>query len=160
MILFNNIALYLGSLFIFGSTFHRGDLGMITLSLCVFTVVQSVLFYSIWKDEPFTTKILSNLSLILFSLFILFFWRGFTVTLLWLLTSVIVFIYGVRMKSVAARMSAIVLMGVTLGKLVAFDSLTFTTVQKVISYLVLGILLLVISFFYQKFKEKLFSEDL
>lgn len=160
MILFNNMALYLGSLFLFGSTFHRSDLAMITLALCIFTVVQSILFYSIWKDEPFTQRILSNLSLILFALFILFFWRGVMVTLLWLLTSVIVFIFGVRMKSVAARMSAIVLMGATLCKLVAFDSLTFTTVQKVISYLVLGVLLLVISFFYQKFKEKLFSEDL
>ena len=150
MVLLNNLGLYLGSLFIFGSTFHRDDLATIALALCVFTSVQSILFYSIWKDEPFTTKVLSNLSLILFALFVLFFWRGVTVTLLWLLTSVIVFIFGVRMKSVSARMSAIILMGATLCKLVLFDSLTFTTIQKVISYLVLGVLLLIISFFYQR----------
>ena len=55
-------------------------------------------------------------------------------------------------------MAGIILIGVTLGKLVALDSLTFTTVQKVIAYLVLGILLLVVSFMYQKFKQQLFSD--
>ena len=55
-------------------------------------------------------------------------------------------------------MMAIVLIGVTLAKLVVFDSLIFTTVQKVIAYLILGVLLLIVSFFYQKFKQKLFEE--
>jgi uncharacterized membrane protein len=49
-------------------------------------------------------------------------------------------------------------MGVTLLKLVVLDSLTFSTIQKVIAYLVLGVLLLLVSYFYQKFKNQLFEE--
>jgi uncharacterized membrane protein len=50
-------------------------------------------------------------------------------------------------------------MGTTLVKLITIDSITFNTVQKVISYIVLGILLLVVSYFYQRFRKQLFSED-
>jgi hypothetical protein len=49
-------------------------------------------------------------------------------------------------------------MGATLLKLVVLDSLTFSTIQKVIAYLVLGVLLLLISFFYQKYKQQLFED--
>jgi uncharacterized membrane protein len=117
------------------------------------------LFYNYWKEELFSIRILSSLALTLFVMFIAFNWDGFTVTFLWLLTAVIVFAWGFRMRSVRARMAAIILIGVTLGKLLALDSLTFTTIQKVIAYLVLGVLLLIVSFFYQKFKQQLFSDE-
>jgi uncharacterized membrane protein len=120
--------------------------------------LQAVLFYSSWKEEIFSTRILSSLALTLFVMFIAFNWDGFTVTFLWLLLAVIVFTWGFRMRSVRARMAGIILIGVTLAKLLAVDSLTFTTVQKVIAYLVLGVLLLIVSFFYQKFKQQLFSD--
>jgi uncharacterized membrane protein len=55
-------------------------------------------------------------------------------------------------------MTGITLMGLTLLKLVVLDSLTFSTIQKVIAYLVLGVLLLLVSFFYQKYKQQLFGE--
>jgi uncharacterized membrane protein len=56
-------------------------------------------------------------------------------------------------------MTAILLIGLTLLKLLILDSISFSPVQKIISYLVLGVLLLVVSFFYQKFKKQLFGED-
>ena len=80
------------------------------------------------------------------------------VTLLWLLTAVVLFVIGVRWKSIALRLASITLMGITLVKLVLLDSLTFSTVQKVIAYLVLGVLLLLVSYFYQKFRQQLFEE--
>jgi uncharacterized membrane protein len=55
-------------------------------------------------------------------------------------------------------MTAILLMGITLLKLVLLDSLSFSPIQKIIAYVVLGILLLVVSFFYQKFRKQLFGE--
>jgi uncharacterized membrane protein len=100
---------------------------------------------------------LAYAALLLFVIFIGFQWKGITVTLLWLLTAILIFIAGVRSKSIPARMAAISLMGFTLFKLVAFDSLRFSTLQKVIAYLVLGVLLLAVSFFYQKFREQLFG---
>ena len=89
---------------------------------------------------------LAGLALILFVVFIAFNWNGVTVTLLWLLTSVIIFSIGVHRKSVTLRLTAILLMGITLLKLVVLDSMSFSPVQKIISYLVLGILLLIVSF--------------
>jgi uncharacterized membrane protein len=156
----NNVALYIAALFQFGFSEKAtsGDLALITLAISAVVALQAILFYGYWKDEVFSTRLLTSLALTLFVMFIAFNWDGFTVTFLWLLTAVIVLVWGFRMQSVRARMAGIILIGLTLGKLLALDSLTFTTVQKVIAYLVLGILLLIVSFFYQKFREQLFSD--
>jgi len=95
----------------------------------------------------------------LFIVFIAFEWSGITVTLVWLLIAIIIFTVGVVKKWPSLRMASIVLMGATLLKLAVFDSLTFSTVQKVISYLSLGVLLLVTSYLYQKYKQRLFDES-
>ena len=93
-----------------------------------------------------------------FIVFIAFGWDGLSVTLLWLLTAVIVFSVGAARRSVFLRMQGILLMGLTLLKLLLLDSNNFSPIQKVISYVVLGVLLLLVSFFYQKFKKRLFGE--
>lgn len=159
-LLMNNVAFYIAALFRFGFAERaaNGDLAFITFAVSIVVALQAILLYSFWKEELFATRLLSSLALTLFVMFIAFNWDGFTVTFLWLLTAVLVFAFGVRVRSVRARMSGIILIGITLGKLIALDSLTFTTVQKVIAYLVLGVLLLIVSFFYQKFKHQLFSD--
>lgn len=159
-LLVNNITLYIAALFQFGFSEKAAttDLAIITLVVSAVVALQAILFYQYWKEEIFAIRIASSLALTLFVMFIAFYWDGFTVTFLWLLTAVIIFTWGFRMRSVRARMAGIILIGVTLGKLLVVDSLTFTTVQKVIAYLVLGVLLLVVSFFYQKFKQQLFSD--
>jgi cbb3-type cytochrome oxidase subunit 3 len=157
-LILNTVAIYISVLFLLGYS-ADADIAVTTLAISAFTALQAVVFYASWKEEVFVTRMLSSLALTLFALFIYFNWTGFVVTLLWLLTAVIVFACGFRMKSVMARMTAIVLMGATLVKLLAIDSRTFTTVQKLVAYLVLGVLLLVISFFYQKYKQRIFTED-
>lgn len=152
----NNGSFYIAALFVFGYTFADSTVALISLLFAVFAALQALGFLA--GKEKTAGKLLGFYALVLFVIFIGFQWKGITVTLLWLLTAVIVFIAGVRTKSVPARMAAIALMGFTLVKLVALDSLTFTTLQKVIAYLVLGVLLLVVSFFYQKFKEQLFGD--
>lgn len=156
----NNVALYLAVLFQFGlsAKADNGNLALLTIIVSAVVAVQAFLIYRYWRDETIAMRLLASLSLTLFVLFIGFNWDGFTVTFLWLLTAVIVFAWGFRMRSVRARMAAMILIGVTLGKLLALDSSSFTTIQKVIAYLVLGILLLIASFFYQKFKQQLFSD--
>jgi uncharacterized membrane protein len=159
-LLVNNVALYIAALFQFGFSEKatNSDLAFITFIVSIVVATQAMLLYNFWKEELFATRLLSSLALTLFVMFIAFNWDGFTVTFLWLLTAVIVFAWGFRMRSVRARMAGIILIGVTLGKLIALDSLTFSTVQKVIAYLVLGVLLLIVSFFYQKFRQQLFSD--
>lgn len=159
-LLANSVALYVAVLFQLGFSEKatNEDLAIITFSVSIVVALQALLFYKLWKEELFSTRLLSSLALTLFVMFIAFNWDGFTVTFLWLLTAVIVLTWGFKMRSVRARMAGIILIGVTLAKLLIVDSLTFTTVQKVIAYLVLGVLLLIVSFFYQKFRQQLFSD--
>ena len=53
---------------------------------------------------------------------------------------------------------SILLTGATLLKLIIIDRVNFTTEQKIISYISIGILLLLLSFFYQKYRER-FSDE-
>ena len=158
LVLFNNITLYLAALFVFGYSFNDVDISIITFIVSAFIGVQSITFHYLWPEEKLLKQGLAALSLFFFVIFIAFNWEGLTVTLLWLLTAVLIFSLGVYRKSVPLRMTAILLMGLTLLKLLALDSISFSPVQKIISYVVLGVLLLVVSFFYQKFKKQLFEE--
>lgn len=155
-LLLNNVAVSISALYVFGYSFENSTLATITLFLSLFVAAQALLFHG-WKEER-TRNHLGYYALSLFVIFLGFQWKGIAVTLLWLLTAVVLFVGGVRGKSIPLRMAAIVLLGVTLVKLVLLDSLTFSTIQKVIAYLVLGVLLLLISYFYQKFKDQLFEE--
>lgn len=157
-IVLNNVALYIASLFLFGYSLADANISWITLSISVLTAAEAVAIHFSWQEESLVKKMLGGLSVLLFIIFIAFYWDGVTVTLLWLLTAVIIFSIGVYRKSVPIRMTAILLMGITLLKLVVLDSINFSAVQKIIAYLVLGILLLVVSFFYQKFRKQLFGE--
>jgi uncharacterized membrane protein len=152
----NNVAVSLSALYVFGYSYENSTLAMIALCLSLFVALQAVLFH-FWH-EAHTRNVMAWYSLSLFVLFIGFHWTGIIVTLLWLTTAVVVFVLGVRRKSNPIRMTGITLMGVTLLKLLLLDSLTFSTIQKVIAYLVLGVLLLLVSFFYQKYKQQLFEE--
>jgi hypothetical protein len=155
-LLTNNMAFSLSAFYVFGYSFQNTTIATIALFLSLFVAAQALLF-QVWKEDR-TRNFLAWYALSLFVLFIGFQWTGIMVTLLWLLTAVVLFIIGVRQKSNPLRMTAITLMGVTLLKLVVLDSLTFSTIQKVIAYLVLGVLLLLVSFFYQKYKQQLFGE--
>jgi uncharacterized membrane protein len=157
-IVLNNLALYLASLFVLGYSFVKADLAMVTIGVATVGALEAFIFYYAWQEKA-AARIVAGFSFLLFVTFIAFHWSGLMVTLLWLLVAVIVFGLGVIRKGPSLRMASIILMGATLLKLVAFDSLTFSTVQKVISYLVLGVLLLVVSYYYQKYKQQLFSND-
>lgn len=157
-IVFNNVALYIASLFVFGYTFTDTNIAFLTFIIALITAIQTMAIHLTWEEESLTKKMLAALSLLLFIIFIAFNWDGITVTLLWLLTAVIIFAIGVYRKSVLIRMTAIILMGLTLLKLVLLDSNNFSPVQKIIAYVVLGVLLLIISFFYQKFRKQLFGD--
>ncbi len=154
----NNMALYGGCLVLFGQYYTNPGYALITLAMAGLLAAQAGIFYFVWKDAA-VKKFMASFSFVLFVIFIALAWTGLTVTLLWLLTAVIVFAIGAVQKWPVTRMAAVILMGATLIKLVLIDSLVFTTVQKVIAYVLLGVLLLVVSFFYQKFREKLFGGD-
>ncbi|GAC1420899.1 MAG: hypothetical protein NVS1B13_04880 [Flavisolibacter sp.] len=148
--------LYTAALILCNKNPQQG-LTYITLSMAVFTLVQALGVRYFWPSEKRLQKVMGTLSLAIGMVFISMEWKGFSVTLLWLVTSVLLFVIIAWAKSVSFRMASIVVMAITLFKLVIFDSMSFTTIEKVISYLSIGVLLLLVSFFYQKFKDQLFE---
>lgn len=66
---------------------------------------------------------------------------------------------GIRARQKYLRVSAIVLFSFTLIKLFFYDIDSFNTISKTIVMIVLGILLLITSFLYNKFKDTILPSD-
>ena len=148
----NNSALYLSALIVFGYGQFGTHLASTTAWVFVCMLLFTVLSYLFFPSEIILQQSMAMQAVILLSMFIGFNWSGLVVTLLWVALAVVLFLLGIYNHRSWPRLTAILLMGVTLGKLVIFDSSKFTTVQKIIAYIIIGSLLLVVSFFYQKFK--------
>lgn len=82
---------------------------------------------------------------------------GFTA--LWGIYSFLMIAIGMYRKNKILRISAISLFGITVFKLLIFDTWDLSTGYKVIAYILLGVILLVVSFLYQKFKAFIFGDD-
>ncbi len=82
---------------------------------------------------------------------------GFTA--LWGIYSFIMIAVGIFKKNKIMRISAISLFGITIIKLLIFDTWNLSTGYKVIAYMLLGVILLVVSFLYQKFKVLIFGDE-
>ncbi len=74
-------------------------------------------------------------------------------SILWGVYSLLLIILGIWKKKKYLRIGAIVLFGITLIKLFAYDISHLDTISKTIVFVSLGTLLLVISFLYNKYKN-------
>ncbi len=82
---------------------------------------------------------------------------GFSV--LWGVYALGLIMWGIWRKRRVLRVLGITLFAVTLGKLFLFDLGDIPTLGKIIAFVGLGVLLLVISFLYQKFRDVILAED-
>ena len=146
----NNIALYLSSQAIFGYGEFGTHLASTTGYIAVWMMLLAYLSYVVFKAENVLQQSLAMQAVVLITMFIGFYWNGFFVTILWVAFSIVLFVWGIISHRSWPRLAAILLMIVTLGKLVFFDSSKFSPIQKITAYLLIGALLLVLSFFYQK----------
>ncbi len=80
-------------------------------------------------------------------------------TILWGVYALALIVRGIWKKKKHLRIAAIVLFSVTLIKLFFYDLSDLSTLSKAIVFLALGILLLIVSFLYNKFKQLLWGED-
>jgi len=80
-------------------------------------------------------------------------------SILWGVFSLIFIVYGIWKKKSHIRISAIVLLGATLIKLFFYDLTNLKTIPKTIVFISIGILFLVISFLYNKYKNLIFTEN-
>lgn len=126
-----------------------------------FLVVVS-LMAMIYLQNSRNKKLLQMLgwqALVFLTGFIALQWDGMMVTLLWLAISVMLFAGGVRLKNAWLRLASVVLMGLTLLKLLSVDSGRFTTLQRIASFIIIGVLLLLFSFYYQSIRARVKQED-
>lgn len=166
MLVIHNLCLYLASFFIF--RFSAPTQGVLLYSnqginitpftgfYTVFCLALAWIVHRFYNQSARPGKYLAVQGTGLLALFIFQHWQGVTVTLLWLALAILLFIAGLAGKKEWPRIAAISLFGLTLCKLVLFDSTRFTSLQKTLCYIITGILLLLVSFFYQKFKQVLF----
>jgi uncharacterized membrane protein len=79
-------------------------------------------------------------------------------SILWGIYALALVVLGIRKKQKHLRLAGIVLFLITLLKLFLYDLAGSGTITKTVSFISLGVLLLVVSFLYNKYKEVLFGE--
>ncbi len=79
-------------------------------------------------------------------------------SILWGVYSLLLIVLGIWKKRQYLRIAAIVLFGVTLAKLFLYDISHLDTISKTIVFVSLGVLMLIISFLYNKYKYMI-SDD-
>jgi len=79
-------------------------------------------------------------------------------SILWGVYSLIMIAIGIWRNKKHLRIAAIVLFGVTLIKLFFYDISHLNTISKTIVFVSLGVLLLIISFLYNKYKNRIIDE--
>jgi uncharacterized membrane protein len=80
-------------------------------------------------------------------------------TSLWGIYAFVLFAYGIIRRKQVVRITAIAIVGIAVLKLLLADTMSMSTGYKVIAYILLGVILLVVAFLYQKFKKVLFSDE-
>lgn len=80
-------------------------------------------------------------------------------SILWGILSLLLISYGIWKNRKHLRLLAMVLFGITLIKLFLYDIATMNTIRKTIVFVLLGILLLIISFLYNKYKYLLLDDE-
>ena len=83
-----------------------------------------------------------------------------TITVLWSLCAFVQMWLGMRLKYKTLRIISLSLLSLSIFKLFLFDLSNASQGAKIISFIVLGIVLLVLSFLYQKLKKFLFEDEL
>ncbi len=82
-----------------------------------------------------------------------------TITVLWSLCAFVQMWLGMRLKYKTLRIISLSLLGLVLCKLFMYDLSSVSQGAKIVAFVVLGIVLLVLSFLYQKLKKILFEDD-
>lgn len=157
--LLNNISFFLAGIFLFASTFKQDQLAAVALGCALLAGVQTVLSRRLFALNTYLFQTQFFLALLFLVLALAWQFSGLEVTFMWLFLSVGLFAAGMWLRAKIWRMASLALMALTLLKLLLIDSQRFSAAQKVAAFLSLGLLLLVVSFLYQKFRQRWFDEE-
>jgi len=79
--------------------------------------------------------------------------RGLSYTVAWSLFAFVLLVIGLRKQVPASRYAGLVLMGVTLAKLLIFDTAHLEQVYRIVAFAAVAVLSILASFLYQRFQR-------
>lgn len=157
-----------------GEYYHIGTFNLwIRYISYVFVAVLLFAIYKYGKQQfmKFSNKVIFEVILVITALWIvsseLLHWLDMAdyassyklgLSILWGVFSLVLVIIGIWKNKKYLRVGAMVLFGITLIKLFLYDIASLNTISKTIVFVSLGILLLIISFLYNKFKDKIIDD--
>lgn len=154
LFLVNSLLAYFAALLIFTDGHLDARSVHVTGIACAVFFLQAFGTKVFFPKEKLVFSYLLGFALLSLIFYIGLKWDGIFVTVLWLLVAVGLFAAGALSKTGWMRLTSMLLTGVTLVKLILVDRNNFTTGQKIISYVAIGVILLLLSFFYQKTKPE------
>lgn len=80
-------------------------------------------------------------------------------SILWAVYALFLIVIGIRKKRSYLRIGAIVLFAITLIKLLLYDVAGLSTITKTITFISLGVILLIVSYLYNRYKNIILMKD-
>lgn len=130
----------------------------ITLLFGIIYLLAAIIFRIYLPVQKHFSNALFSVSLTAFVTYIPMKYEGLTVTIIWVVMAILYFITGMFYRIKSFRIASILLFAATLFKLLFIDSSHFTSVEKIIAFLFTGVVLLIVSFLYQKFGKLIFTD--
>ena len=81
--------------------------------------------------------------------------QNLTLSVLWGVYSGLLMLFGIIMRSKSSRLLAIIGLGIVIVKVFLYDASSLSDIYRIASFIFLGVILLVISFLFYKYKEKI-----
>ena len=79
----------------------------------------------------------------------------FWISVGWSILALIIMISGFSLRKKHLRIQGMIIFAITIIKVFLYDTRNLETIYRTVSYIVLGVILLLVSFIYTKYKEKL-----
>ena len=73
----------------------------------------------------------------------------------WSILALVIMLSGFVFGKKHLRMQGMIIFAITIAKVFLYDTRNLDTIYRTVSYIVLGVILLLVSFIYTKYKEKL-----
>lgn len=142
--------------------FAKNDIdlkGTVAMVFALVYLAAALLFRKIYVQQKFLINAFFSVGIIALTSYFPLQYDGFSITIIWIILAIVMFVIGMYYKMKLFRFAAIFLFAFTILKLLLFDSSQFSSPEKVIAYVFTGTVLLVVSFLYQRFKDRIFDKE-
>lgn len=154
-----SVFLYFSSAYLYSYKGNDDDISFITLAMCILHLLLAFAGKTVFSNQKLIWHTYLIISLTLFIVYVPLKFDGTSITIVWIFTAVVLFLVGLWQRFRIFRIASILLFSITLLKLVLFDSAGFSTIEKIISYVSIGAILLIIAFLYQKYRHLIFRDE-